>query len=128
MSLLLGLIAAGCTAEQQRRSADREATRIIRGKTAKVRNMDKAFTIEPRAPLDVATLPVAPAPPDFLGADGNTEKDAHVLNLESALDVAVRQSREYQTRKELLFLEALDLSLVRHNYRPIFYGRGTADL
>lgn len=96
--------------------------RILRGKTSQVRNMDPQFTIEPRPVVDLATLPVAPPAPDFLGTEGAVEKNARVLDLETALDLAVRQSREYQTRKELLFLESLDLSLTRHLYRPIFSG------
>ena len=96
--------------------------RILRGKTGQVRNMDPQFTIEPRPVVDIATLPVAPPAPDFLGTEGAVEKNARVLDLETALDLAVRQSREYQTRKELLFLESLDLSLTRHLYRPIFSG------
>jgi len=122
LAVVVAAVAAGCTAEQHRRSADRESMRILRGKTGQVRNMDPQFTVEPRPVVDLATLPVAPPAPDFLGTEGAVEKNARVLDLETVLDLAVRQSREYQTRKELLFLESLDLSLTRHLYRPIFSG------
>lgn len=126
--LLLTMVLTSCTANYHRRSADRESARILREKTGKVRNMDAAFTIEPQPALEISSLPPAPTPPEFLGPEAAAEKDARVLNLDSALDLAVRQSREYQARKELLYLESLDLALVRHTYRPIFAGRGGADI
>ena len=116
----VALVAAGCSAEQARRGADKAAARILKEKSGKVRNMDPKFTIEPAPVLDLAKLPVAPEPPDFLGTDGAIEKQARVLDLETAMEVAVRQSRDYQARKELLYLDSLDLSLTRHNYTPIF--------
>jgi outer membrane protein TolC len=40
--------------------------------------------------------------------------------LDKALEIAVKNSRNYQTRKETLYLEALNLSLARHRLTPIF--------
>lgn len=117
-------LTTGCSGEYHRRAADREAARIFREKSPQVRNMDPAFRIETNAPLDLTSLPVASVPPEFLGADGAVEASARVLGLDQALELAVGQSRDYQTRKELMYLEALQLSLARYNYRPIFSSRG----
>lgn len=50
------------------------------------------------------------------------------MPLDICLDLAVRQSREYQTRKELLYLNALDLSLTRHSLTPVFSARGGGNI
>lgn len=46
--------------------------------------------------------------------------DARPLTLSVALTYAMHNSRRYQTEKELLFLTALDLTLERHLWTPIF--------
>lgn len=120
------LVTAGCTSAHYRRSADREADRLIREKVPIVRNMDTNFTVVPRDPLDLASLPQAGDPPLFLGEEGAVERGARQLSLGAALDLAVRQSREYQTRRELVFLNALDLSLARQRFTPIFSGGSSA--
>jgi outer membrane protein TolC len=116
------VVLAGCSSAHYRKSADREAARLIQEKTPAVRNMDTNFTIEVRAPVDLSALPRAAAPPEFLGDEGTAERDCHQLDLLTALDLAVRQSREYQARKELVFLNALDLSLARQRHTPLFSG------
>lgn len=123
--LLLAAALTGCSSKYWRGSADREAARLIQEKTPAVPNMDTNFTIEPRPPLVLDGLPLAPDPGEFLGDEAAGETGARVLPLDSALDLAVRQSREYQTRKELLYLEALDLSLARWRLQPIFGARAS---
>jgi outer membrane protein TolC len=123
---LLAMLLGGCGGKYWRGSADREAARLIREKTPAVPNMDTNFTIEPRLPVGLESLPLAADPEEFLGTEAAAEAGARVLPLETALDLAVRQSRDYQTRKELLYLEALDLSLARQRLRPIFGARGDA--
>jgi outer membrane protein TolC len=46
--------------------------------------------------------------------------DTLALNLNEALQVAARNSREYQTQKELVFRSALDLDLERDAFRGFF--------
>lgn len=122
--LLLATTVAGCSSKYWRSSADREAARLIREKTPAVPNMDTNFTVEPKPPAELANLPVAPDPGEFLGPDAEVERGARMLDLATALDLAVRQSREFQTRREVLFLESLDLSLSRHRFTPIFGAGG----
>ncbi len=121
------LILAGCTTKHYRKSADKEAYSLIKEKSPRVRNMDQNFTIEQTNSISLDGLPVATNVYEFLGPDGERERDAHVLNLEEALSLAVHHSRNYQSRKEQLYLSALSLSLARHQFAPIFSASGNAN-
>jgi len=44
------------------------------------------------------------------------------LTLADAVTIATVHSSDYQSQKELLYLETLDLTLVRHEFRPRFFG------
>jgi len=124
--LWLALVLAGCTTNHYRKSADREAYRAIEEKTPRVRNMDPNFTIEQTNAVALDGLPISTNAHAFFGADGARERDAHVVNLENALALAIKHSRSYQSRKEQLYLSALSLTLSRHQFAPIFSGN--ADL
>jgi hypothetical protein len=50
------------------------------------------------------------------------------LSLLDALQVAARNSPDYQTRKENVFRAALDLDLQRNNFRNIFFANARGDL
>ncbi len=52
--------------------------------------------------------------------------DAVKLTLDQALDLAVANSREFQSQKESLFLRALGLTLQRHLWRPQLGWTGSA--
>ena len=109
--MLLAL--TGCTANYYRKSADRAAYGAIKGKTPLVPDMDPHFTIEQTNTLSLARLSVATDAPPFLGPDGEREKGAHSLDLEQALDFAVKYNRSYQSRKEQLYLSGLALTLAK---------------
>ncbi len=126
--LLLASAVTGCSSKYWRTSADREAGRLIGEKTPAVPNMDTNFTVEAREPLRLEDLAPAPEPEAFLGAEAEAERGARVLGLDLAMDLAVRQSREFQTRRELLYLEALNLSLARWRLKPIAGSRANAAL
>ena len=49
------------------------------------------------------------------------------LSLDQALGYAIKNSREYQSEKEKLYLTALTLTGERHNFRPSFFGRTRAE-
>ncbi|CAN0492114.1 unnamed protein product, partial [Discosporangium mesarthrocarpum] len=57
-----------------------------------------------------------------------SEVGAHIISLEAALDLAFKHSREYQTQKERLYLEALALTLDRYRYAPIFSAVGGSEI
>jgi len=123
--LMLGL--TGCTSNYYRKSADREAYGVIQSKTPQVQNMDPNFTIEQTNILALDGLPVVQEVPEFLGGDGAQEIGAHILRLEDALELAVKYSRAYQTRKEQLYLSALSLTMARHQFTPLFSAGGNAN-
>ncbi len=121
------LILAGCSPEHFRRSADAETAKIIAQKSPRVPNMDPNFTIEPTSTPSLEGLPTSPQAPDFLAAEGQVEKDAPILSLEKTLEIAVKNSRIYQSRKEQVYLQALSLTLARHQFAPLFSARGSAE-
>ncbi len=61
---------------------------------------------------------------------GGQDKDAEMLSLSQALAVAMVNSRDYQSRKETLFIQALRLTEVQKefsvNYNAAAYARGTS--
>jgi outer membrane protein TolC len=125
---LLCVALTGCSAKHFRKSADKEAYKVIRQKTPLVKNMDAQFTIEQSNQVSLEGLPEAERAEEFLGPDGQREVGAKVLGLEKALEIAVKHSRSYQSRKEQLYLEALSLTLARHQFAPLFSGAAGARL
>ncbi|MSU61178.1 MAG: TolC family protein [Pedosphaera sp.] len=118
--LCLGV--GGCSRNYHRKAADHEAAQVIAAKAPSVRNMDPHFTIEQATNSIIDALPVVQQTNDFFGVEAAAEVGARMISLEKALEIAVSKSRTYQTRKEQLFLQALDLTLARHRYTPIFSG------
>ncbi len=110
----------GCTSIHYRKSADKAAYGVIREKTPLVKNMDAAFSIEQTNALSLGNLPGFTNAVDFFGPEGATERGARILRLDDALGIAIHHSRNYQSRKEQLYLSALALTLARHEYTPIF--------
>jgi outer membrane protein TolC len=119
-------IGAGCSTEYYRRSADTEATRAIADKASGVFNADPKFGIEQTNVLSLSGLPLSTNAPDFLGPEGAIERGAPVMSLQTALEVGVHHSRNYQTRREQVYLQALDLTLARHQFTPLFNAAGQA--
>lgn len=133
---MLVLLVAGCTRAHYRESADKEVYGIVRAKSAQVPGMQPEFTIErvqERPPLE--GLPVVQESDPALGARSEAEMGAAIVGLEEALHIAVVRNRQYQNRKEAVYLAVLSLTLERHRYTPIFsgalsgaYQRSTADV
>jgi outer membrane protein TolC len=119
------LVLAGCSTEHYRQSADKETAGVLAQKTPLVPDMDPHFTIETNALLAVETLPLHDQATAFLAQEGDAERGARVLSLEQSLEVAVKQSRLYQTRKEQLYLAGLSFTGARHQFAPIFSGGGS---
>jgi len=128
LSLLLAALAlAGCSAAHYRASADKAAYGAIQEKTPLVKNMEPDFTIEPKTnAFDLGSFPVVTNVVDYLGESGEAERGAIRLSLADALKIGVNKSRSYQSRKEDLYLSALSLSLIRHEFTPIFSAAGQA--
>src|SRR6266545_2350584 len=125
-ALLLLAFSPGCSTQHYRRSADKEAYGVIAQKAPRVKNMDEHFTIEQTDQLSLGDLPMGAPVEEFLGPDAEGEREARVISLEKALEIAVNHSRTYQTQKEQLFLTALSLTFARHQFAPIFSAGGGA--
>lgn len=117
----------GCTTTHYRESADREAYAVIAQKSDVVPGLVKDFSIDSAGEPDFADAPVNDAALEYLGDEGKVEVGAKVLSLEKALAVAFKYSREYQARKERVYLQALNLTLDRHRFTPIFAASASGD-
>ena len=118
--LCVASLLCACSTRHYRESADKEAMAAIAAKTPGVPNMETNFSIEMSEIPSLEGVPTAEGVEDFFGPDGAREKGARVVSLEKALEIASKQSRTYQNRKELLYLQALSLTLDRHRFTPIF--------
>ncbi len=123
LAALLFVVGSGCTAARYAERADKETYRIIESKSEAVPGMEEEFTIAKDETWDpLEGIPVREASEEFLGEDAGGESGFQVLSLERALEIAVKNSRIYQNRKESVYLQALALTLDRHRYTPIFSG------
>ena len=121
-----GLALVGCSTTHYRQSADQEVDRAIAQKSPAVPNMDRHFTIAQTNSLVLDGLPAWDQPEEFLGPAADVERGARVVSLEKALEIAVQQSRSYQTSKEQLYLSGLSLTLARYQFTPMFSAGGNA--
>ena len=144
----------GCSAQYYRRDADRVAADIIKKEQRKALGRTEPFTIETPADTLRRRLIVAQglpyAGPESLGSDQlkpikhwpekgypprnvtiNTgslgESGVLKLSLMDALQVAARNSRDYQNRKEAIFQSALRLDLESHAFQSTFAGLLASD-
>jgi outer membrane protein TolC len=112
---ILGLLLAGCSTAHHRKAADREVYGLIAGAERHVLGQTNDFGIDtPYSSRDPHTILPAEIIEDRTGTNSRT------LSLEQALDLAVKNSREYQTQKEQLYLAALSLTSATHEFAPIF--------
>ncbi|HUT36749.1 MAG TPA: TolC family protein [Planctomycetota bacterium] len=138
--LLLALAAGAASCckvkpEKFRGDADREVYHILSVQQAKVLGTSAGFSIEPASASALARFaaPMGPAASekplsaaDVEGMDkGNglpPQEGVVRLALRDSLELAARHSRDYQTRKEDLYLAALALTLERFRWKPQWSG------
>jgi len=114
------LLLAGCTAKQYRKSADKETYTIVQHMERRVFGHTNQFTINTRySDREPKTIP----PAEIL--EDRSVSNCFVINLDKALDLAVENSREYQTQKEQLYLTALTLTGNRYQFSPQFFAEST---
>ncbi|MBN8422081.1 MAG: TolC family protein [Verrucomicrobia bacterium] len=123
--LVLGMSA--CSTGFYKKWADKETFGILRKKASKVPNSGEAFlNITPPPPVRMEELRKNMKKEEFLGDRAYVEENARVVSLAEALDFAVHRNRTYLVQKETVYLAALNLTLVRQQYGPIFGGSGSA--
>jgi outer membrane protein TolC len=120
--LMTGTFMNGCSTKHYERSANREAASLIAEKTPLVANMDSGFKLEKSDPTDLTDLPKHETIEPFLGPTGKSELGARIISLEKAVGLATKYNRRFLSQKEDLYLQALDLSLARFQYTPVFGG------
>src|SRR5262245_29896621 len=115
------LLLCGCTTGHYRRSADREVYRIVQQVEEQVFGKTNAFSID--------TAYSSRKPEEILPAElieDRTRTNERVLSMEGALELAVTNSRRYQTEKERLYLTSLTLTGERYAFSPHFFAGSTA--
>jgi len=116
---------SGCTAGRLKKLADREVFGLIGKKSSKVPNSGQALLdVTPPPPVRMEELRKNAGKVDFLGDRTFIEESARVVRLADALNFAVHRNRTYLLQKEAVFLAALDLTLTRQQFTPIFSGGG----
>lgn len=112
--LTLGLSA--CFGPLAKRLADKETYPIIDQYQREVLGYEREFSLE-REPDELSTQV------DEAGDAGiEFSTDGMKISLVDTFALAVRNSREYQSRREDLYRVALDFTEERHEFSPIFSG------
>ena len=121
LPLILALVTSGCSTLHYVKKADKEVYQIIKDAGPLVKNMDPEFSID-KDPVSLENLPTLQPGQvdDYLGEAGEDEIGAYILSLEAALDIAVKNSRDFQSTKENLYRQVLTYTQIRQDYRPVF--------
>jgi len=108
-AMLFGLVGA-CSPEFYKADADEEVYRIIDSKWQDSFGQKANYTISdvPPSPNDIQIEEVVPP--------------SGVITLVEAVAIATAHNREYQSRKENLYLAALDLTLERYQFARQWFG------
>ena len=142
--LAIFLLLAGCSATRYRQQTDERAGEIVAAKQVEALQREEPFSID--TPADIlrhrlligqnlpqagpaslgsGNLPDIPHWPEPNAAESATvagETGEISLSLVEALQVAARNSREFQDRKEELFSSALALDFERNAFRSTLTG------
>ncbi len=120
-SLLAAALSSGCSASHYRTSADREAYKILREGEVKHLGKTNDFNIDTRyskrAPDSIKSVEII---------QERLLVEQRKVGLEDALKIAVASNRQYQFRKESLYLAALALTKDRYDFGPKFSAGATA--
>jgi outer membrane protein TolC len=113
------LILPGCT-KFYRRSADKEVYKIIQQKEKAALGHTNAFSIDTRyshrKPKDIKAQEII---------EDRMRETKQTVTLADALRIALENNRQYQLRKEQLYLSALTLTRERFAYVPQFFAGST---
>lgn len=109
-----------CTNASYKRSADDESYGAIAEKSDLVPGMNDQIVVDEEKLVELTSLPLNSSSFEFLDNEADSEIGAYILGLNDALDLAFEHSRDFQSQKERLYLEALSLTLDRDRYSPTF--------
>lgn len=105
----------GCSPQDYKSKADKEVYNIIDQKWRDSFGDKANYKISDTqpSPNDIKVKKAIPA--------------SGVLTLPQAVAIATAHNRQYQTEKELLYINSLDLRLARHDFEPQFFGGATGE-
>lgn len=128
-TIAIGLLLVACTSSAAKRGADEESYAVISEKADAVPGMTTQVVVDTPQVIDLSKFSTNNNSYEFLDNEADSELGAHILSLNAALDLAFQHSKDYQTQKERLYLEALALTFDRYRYRytPTFSFSGGAD-
>lgn len=118
--LTFSIFLFACSTTHYREQADEEAYGIIDKKGENIPALTEDFDIEKDKLVIHDELPQAPSD-KLLPESEDQLANPLLLSLNDALRIAALNSREYQRRKESVFLNALTLSSERNRFRPQFF-------
>lgn len=111
------MLLVSCTPKQYRAQADKEVYTILKKAEKHVYGKSRKFSINDeyssRAPQSVKSKEILQK-----SLSGGTL----TLSIDQAISYGARNSREYQSQKERLYLAALSLSGTKHSFSPNFSG------
>ena len=105
-------IAGACSPEQYKAEADKEVYQVIDSK------WQAGFGHKSNYIISDSNIPLSP---DDIRIENNVPVSG-VISLVQAIAIATAHNRDYQRQKELLYLTALDLTLVRHQFVRQWFG------
>ena len=105
-------IAGACSPEQYKAEADKEVYQVIDSK------WQDGFGHKSNYIISDSNVPLSP---DDIRIE-NSVPVSGVISLAQAITIATAHNRDYQRQKELLYLTALDLTLVRHQFVRRWFG------
>lgn len=109
-----------CSSTAYKQGADDESYDAIADKANLVPGMSQQVLIDEEKVVDLTGFTVNQNSFEFLDNEADSEIGAQVISLNAALDLAFQHSKEYQSQKERLYLEALALTFDRYRYTPTF--------
>lgn len=115
--LAAGSLLAGCSAKHYRKSADKEVYRMLQAYENKVFGVTNEFTIDTKYS---SRQPKSISPAEVI--EDRSATNVRVLNLNEVLNLAIRNSRDYQAQKEQLYLTALTLTGSEYDFGPQFFA------
>ncbi len=116
----LCLLLAACSTSHSRKKADKDVYRIIQEAEEEVFGQSRPFTID----TPYSERPAESIQPEEIILQRQGES-RNTLTIENALELAIRNSRVYQSEKERLYLAALSLTGEQFAFRPQFLVRST---
>lgn len=108
IALILGFVGGCKSPKQLATEADKESYQIIQNKWQENFGLMANYKVRDTVASEQEIAELIPP--------------SRVINLKQAVAIATQFNRDYQSRKESLYLSALDLTLTRHEYARQWFG------